>query len=1103
MGYIPTGTTLVNDIDFSGIGWADLHDSDASYGDLEMGNGYLKVIDNTTHQHVAFRTSQTITSIGFYIIIVNCKSNTSNQILTFSLGGDNKTIQINSIYNDYSVVLDAQDILNYNDRLYLMLEEGNNNRVDFNYLTLYNAYYLDDVSNFSISFIENIFKYRLLWNKYDNNNIMLAFNIDSSFGIPSGGYSLNDHIIGGGVVVYIGDLSSIDKDIIINEYNYYKIWSYKYVYNNYYYSDGIQLYKVGTVDNFISTIINSNTLKLNWSLNTNNDNVLISWSIDNMIFRPTDGVSYNIGYSPDSYTKIVYTGTSTEFIHNNLLSSDNNLYYIWSYNNLYEYSPFFYLNKKIISNTINNKSVPYELLINKLNWTKVDNNNVMIAWSNEKITHIPNGEYNVGDMVGNSVVLYIGDNIECYHNHGNGVTCWYKIWSYKDINSTRVYSDGVDMFVVGNNINFNLIKRNGNKIICNWDTNNDNNLVILAYSLNDIDNLVDGNQYEVGDILPNGGEIIYKGTLLQYEHNNLLPGIYNYKLWSTNRDKYSYFKYETISLTLGDVGDPLYFSGYTYNNINKLNWSLYNNLYVIIAVNTVDLFGTPDNDYNIGDNIQGGGTIIYKGNNVQYDHFISNGQTVFYKIWSYNDDLIYSNGLILKIIGKPIDFYIDTYNYGGCDINVFWLLNQSINDVILIYNNGDIGNLINGIEYNNGDNILDGGNVLYVGKGTNIPSTNWMKYGDINSFSISLPLQLSVFKFRLYSVDNNKYSSYIEISGNTIYDINEPTFLNYEYLVNKLKITWSLNSNNDNIILTINENNKFGIPVGKYNVGDNIQGGGIVLYIGNNVDYIMDIDLNKTYYYKMWSVVNSNNIYYYSNSGVNINVIGMVDDDFSVINCNSNKLKWSLNFNKDTIMISTSMNNNIGEPINGNEYNIGDNISGGTILYIGDSNEYIHSNLFDNMNYYYKIWSFDNYYNYSKSKNCILLTDKKVHNPNNFKLQLSGSSIHLSWDLNSSNNNIRLSYSLYNNFDVYDDCGSDKTNGILLIDDTNQTSYDHHIDFNEPFTIFYKIWSKDQINGNIKYSNGVFKYIYIDNYYINNNLINDVWNNNIDWVKNK
>jgi M6 family metalloprotease-like protein len=80
-------------------------------------------------------------------------------------------------------------------------------------------------------------------------------------------------------------------------------------------------------------------------------------------------------------------------------------------------------------------------------------------------------------------------------------------------------------------------------LILNWEPDQNNDSVMIAYSTKSA-KIVPANNvdYQAGDVLPNGGTVIYSGINdTTYLHNNLTPGsTYYYKIWSKREGVYSY-----------------------------------------------------------------------------------------------------------------------------------------------------------------------------------------------------------------------------------------------------------------------------------------------------------------------------------------------------------------------------------------------------------------------------------------------------------------------------------------------------------------------------------------------------------------------------------
>lgn len=77
-----------------------------------------------------------------------------------------------------------------------------------------------------------------------------------------------------------------------------------------------------------------------------------------------------------------------------------------------------------------------------------------------------------------------------------------------------------------------------------------------------------------------------------------------------------------------------------------------NNDPVVVAFNTTNTFGSPVNgsNYNAGNTIPGGGTVIFNGSATSFDHTsLLENTTYFYKVWAMQTGTVYSTGITASI----------------------------------------------------------------------------------------------------------------------------------------------------------------------------------------------------------------------------------------------------------------------------------------------------------------------------------------------------------------------------------------------------------------------------------------------------------------------
>ncbi|MFO8066969.1 MAG: T9SS type A sorting domain-containing protein [Bacteroidales bacterium] len=103
------------------------------------------------------------------------------------------------------------------------------------------------------------------------------------------------------------------------------------------------------------------------------------------------------------------------------------------------------------------------------------------------------------------------------------------------------------------------------------------------------------------------------------------------------------------------------------------------------------------------------------------------------------------------------------------------------------------------------------------------------------------------------------------------YEVHDPSRFKATALSDsKILLSWGLNSKGENIIVAYNSNDEFGKPEDAYTLGEELEGGGTILYIGHEENFIHEnLDYNSNYYYKAWSF--DNNLNY--SAGVSANAV--------------------------------------------------------------------------------------------------------------------------------------------------------------------------------------------------------------------------------------
>jgi len=189
---------------------------------------------------------------------------------------------------------------------------------------------------------------------------------------------------------------------------------------------------------------------------------------------------------------------------------------------------------------------------------------------------------------------------------------------------------------------------------------------------------------------------------------------------------------------------------------------------------------------------------------------------------------------------------LDSYTNEKIIFFSWWKYSIETNELMLKYSNN----------YVSGDPTLATWTELTFTKPVN--QQTWVPSGFIDLSSISgtnvhiAYHYLSTSAPRSWSVDE------IAITG---VGMSDPTNFNATTVsFNQIDLSWTKNNNNDDVLVAWNSSDQFGIPSGLLQENDPIDGGGTVLFRGQE-EFIshIGIDAATTYYYKAWSVDPSNN----------------------------------------------------------------------------------------------------------------------------------------------------------------------------------------------------------------------------------------------------
>ncbi len=450
------------------------------------------------------------------------------------------------------------------------------------------------------------------------------------------------------------------------------------------------------------------------------------------------------------------------------------------------------------------------------------------------------------------------------------------------------------------------------QINLNWNLNPDNNDVLLAYNTTNTFGTPTGS-YSQGQTISGGGTILYIGSNTSYNHTGLTQQTYYYKLWSYNGTDYSSgitanatpflpeptdnvtnlhitnITSSTISLAWTDAEGTTPPTAYLIRMAtdlgsiqNPTDGTPYSNDGTQINVNQgvemcdfVNLNAETEYFFKIFPYTNSGSGIDYKTDNNPSDSattleaaptivFISEVATKGYNV-NYNDEYIelsnisssvvdlstytleYYEGInaeaILTLTGtiQPFSSYLiaarTTYTSAiSPDFVPATSFTLNNNCYLVFKNNGDIVDLAG----NENDMFIDGNNYEFTEcLQDNEPTANWLNHASSNG----TPGVLNC--------------------NDLTHDVSELNVVCYE---NESDVSWTNPETFDEVILVVHTSFISGTPVGTYTANSSsytdvlnpdFPNGGKVVYNGtNNFVNVTDLDVNTTYYFKVFTLLN-------------------------------------------------------------------------------------------------------------------------------------------------------------------------------------------------------------------------------------------------------
>ena len=188
----------------------------------------------------------------------------------------------------------------------------------------------------------------------------------------------------------------------------------------------------------------------------------------------------------------------------------------------------------------------------------------------------------------------------------------------------------------------------------------------------------------------------------------------------------------------------------------------------------------------------------------------------------------------------------------------------------------------------------------------------------------------------------------------------------------EINLSWTQNTNSDNVMIACNTENRFGSPAdgSAYSADDTLTGGGTVIYISDGTTYTHGgLTPQTTYYYKAWSV---DNAHQYS-SGISNNTTTYKNEPsqqataLAVGSPKTSSLSLSWNDNDgttvaDAYLIQVNTTGTFSAPVDGTPQDDDTDLSDavGQVNVNHGTEVYTFHNLNSGTTYYFKIWAYTN-----------------------------------------------------------------------------------------------------------------------------------------------
>src|SRR5690554_6149603 len=418
---------------------------------------------------------------------------------------------------------------------------------------------------------------------------------------------------------------------------------------------------VSEVDNFRVTSITDDAISLNWAMGsaqTDLQYLLVGSSDGDVSWSPERGSSYSIGSTVAPGVSVLYSGSNEGFVESALGEFVSRYYKLWVFSSAYEYSME---GSTASATTIGEATIFYEDFEGAVGHEKNlvwDSGNYIwkieshdIHWSDNWLLNGERTSYR-GDR---SAYIVQQGQVEPNYNGGNTgyplrasfttsiavpdtyksaeLSFYWKAGGQQGYDFGRVYVNNVpvtaelygqsywkqevvdlsdfigktitlkfewrntddytgvnlpsfavdEVLVTGKSVAkpelFSATVVNSSLVALDWEKNSDGNRVLVAYSSSGaFGSLNDGTAFEVGEQIPGGGEVVYKGDAERFEHAIASGNKAYYRIWSLSDGDANTYSTALTASTVLPASLPFFDGfeeGFVWNVLPSVNNSWY------------------------------------------------------------------------------------------------------------------------------------------------------------------------------------------------------------------------------------------------------------------------------------------------------------------------------------------------------------------------------------------------------------------------------------------------------------------------------------------------------------------------------------------------